>query len=821
MKDVIYHHQTLEKLSGIVHRVTFHSDETGWSVLKVTPFNSNYEKVTVTIHQTKVFAGATIDFYGSWVRHPKFGEQFKANKAVEKKPASSAGLEKYLGSGLIFGVGPKTAKRLVKHFGKDTLTVFEEQIERITEVPGIAQKKLQTIRDAWQEHKEIRNVMIFLQSHGISTLFAVKIYKMYGASSISKVTDNPYCLANDIYGIGFFSADKVALSIGIEPHSEKRIIASIKHILAASCEEGHCYLTKNQVIERCNQLLQMDITSKVDEYLIVLEQNKLIAVRELPANQISDNQIPSPQGSLLQKCYYSRSLFFDEKYVSDALNKRKNKLKIDHNRVIGWINKFCEAKRVFLSSEQKESILGILPCSFSVLTGGPGCGKTTTTQALVKLLLAMGRKVPLAAPTGRAAQRMMEVIGLEAKTIHRLLKWDPATGGFKKNDEEPLDTDYLVIDECSMLDISLTASLLKAVPMHAQVLFIGDADQLPSVGAGNVLKDIIGSNQLTTYRLTKVFRQAAQSDIIRYAHEINAGKFPLIDTPFRNPKLWKQKNDCMFIDSEEATIEQLKFISKMKRVADSPTTTSEDFLKPDKFNYVDVDQLLKSETYVDELKSVVKKVHPWSTLNFGLCATDMIKKLYTSVIPQYLDPKLEIQILSPMTKGSLGTVSLNNLIQECINPSQSGRGQIRIGEKIFRIGDRIIQKRNNYDLGVYNGDIGIITAVDNEQMEMVVNFTIGNQDKTVTYKRESLSEVNLAYAITIHKSQGSEFDIVIIPTMTQHFKMLYRNLIYTGLTRAKKLAIFLGTRKALAMAVKNVDSSSRQTALSYLLSRSK
>ena len=357
--------------------------------------------------------------------------------------------------------------------------------------------------------------------------------------------------------------------------------------------------------------------------------------------------------------------------------------------------------------------------------------------------------------------------------------------------------------------------------MHAQVLFIGDADQLPSVGAGNVLKDIIGSNQLTTYRLTKVFRQAAQSDIIRYAHEINAGKFPLIDTPFRNPKLWKQKNDCMFIDSEEATIEQLKFISKMKRVADSPTTTSEDFLKPDKFNYVDVDQLLKSETYVDELKSVVKKVHPWSTLNFGLCATDMIKKLYTSVIPQYLDPKLEIQILSPMTKGSLGTVSLNNLIQECINPSQSGRGQIRIGEKIFRIGDRIIQKRNNYDLGVYNGDIGIITAVDNEQMEMVVNFTIGNQDKTVTYKRESLSEVNLAYAITIHKSQGSEFDIVIIPTMTQHFKMLYRNLIYTGLTRAKKLAIFLGTRKALAMAVKNVDSSSRQTALSYLLSRSK
>ena len=484
-----------ESVKGIVDRVTYHNPDNGWSVLRVSPFNNPHQQDTVIVHQTKVFAGATMEFHGTWIVHPKFGRQFKATKASEKKPATTAALEKYLGSGLIKGVGPKTAKKIVNHFAKETLEIFETQIEKLTEVPGIAQRKLETISAAWTEHRAIRKVMMFLQSHGISTLFAVRIYKEYGDDAIKYVNEDPYRLANDFYGIGFFSADKVALSIGLDRESPQRVMAGIKHVLAASREFGHCYLTESQIKTQVQELLELDLGDHLPRFLKEMKAAELVMARKIIVSE-----------GVKEQCYYSRSLYFDELYVAKRVSKSTDSLKVDQNRVKIWIDRYCNAKSISLSDEQAAAVKEIVSQNFSVLTGGPGVGKTTTTLVLVKLLEAMKQKVLLAAPTGRAAQRMMEVVGKESKTIHRLLEWQ--AGKFKKNEEHPLDVDFLIVDECSMLDITLTASLLKAVPDKGQILFIGDADQLPSVGAGNVLRDIIASDKASCFRLTKVFRQA-------------------------------------------------------------------------------------------------------------------------------------------------------------------------------------------------------------------------------------------------------------------------------------------------------------------------
>ena len=813
-----------ESVKGIVDRVTYHNPDNGWSVLRVSPFDNPHQQDTVIVHQTKVFAGATMEFYGAWIVHPKFGRQFKATKASEKKPATTAALEKYLGSGLIRGVGPKTAKKIVNHFAKETLDIFETQIEKLTEVPGIAQKKLETISAAWTEHRAIRKVMMFLQSHGISTLFAVRIYKEYGDNAISYVNEDPYRLANDFYGIGFFSADKVALSIGLDRESPQRIMAGIKHVLAASREFGHCYLTESQIKVQVQELLELDLGDHLPRFLKDMEAAALVMARQISASEGGSEQ-----------CYYSKSLYFDELYVAKRVSKSNSSLKVDERRVENWIDRYCKVKNVSLSEEQATAVKGIVSENFSVLTGGPGVGKTTTTLVLVKLLEAMRQKVLLAAPTGRAAQRMIEVVGKESKTIHRLLEWQ--AGKFKKNEEHPLDVDFLIVDECSMLDINLTASLLKAAPPESQILFIGDADQLPSVGAGNVLRDIIASDRASCFRLTKVFRQAQKSLIIKYAHQINNGTMPYIDSPFKKPEIWTEGSDCLFLDSDEATQAQLNFISKIKRLypqiaenenqadpdtqlyefrTDEPVTPYEtEFTIPKKFQHVDIEKVYQAETKVDELLSVLNKVHPWSSLHYGVSATDVVKKLYLEWIPKYSGKESEIQILSPMTRGSLGTLSLNKMIQEAVNPPEKGKGQLMIGERIFRVGDRVIHRKNNYELEVFNGDIGVIKDIDNEELTCEVSFF--PDGRVVHYERDDIPQLDLSYAITIHKSQGSEFEIVILPVLTQHFKMLFRNLLYTGLTRARKLAVFVGTRKALAMAVKNQDSSQRQTYLKELI----
>ncbi|HSO19332.1 MAG TPA: AAA family ATPase [Desulfosarcina sp.] len=810
-----------ERLIGIVDRVTFHNADNGWSVLRVQPLNQPHRQETVIVHQTRVFAGATMAFSGAWTTSPRYGRQFNATQAVEHRPATSAALEKYLGSGLIKGVGPKTARKIVRHFGADTLEIFEGDIERLTEVPGIARKKLSMIRTAWIEHRAIRDVMMFLQSHGISTLFAVRIYKAYGDQAIAAVTEDPYCLVRDIYGIGFFSADKVALSIGLDRDSNRRIMAGIAHVLAASRDFGHCYLTEAQIRAQASDLLDLDIGRRLPELLAEMERGGRLMVR---AGRHADGHA--------ERRYYSKTLFFDELAVAEKIAAMDGSVGVDADRVRCWIDDFCRSRRIALSTEQAAAVQGIVGRRFAVLTGGPGVGKTTTTLVLVGLLQALGERVLLAAPTGRAAQRMTEVIGRESKTIHRLLEWQ--MGRFNKNEANPLDADFLIVDECSMLDISLTASLLKAVPPGCRVLFIGDVDQLPSVGAGNVLRDIIASGRVACFRLTRIFRQAAKSLIINYAHQINRGDLPRMDSPFHTPALWTDGTDCFFMDSDEATLEQLNFVSRVKRFYRAVDRSGEDdadpyefriaeqvlpyeteLTIPKKFDHVDLEQVARADDRVAELVAVVRKVHPWSSLHYGLSAVDAVRKLILDWIPKYLGPGREIQVLSPMTRGSLGTMNLNAVIQAAANPPCAGKPEMKAGERLFRTGDRVIHRRNNYDLGVFNGDIGTIVAVDNAALTLSVAYS--PDDRVVAYQRDDLVELDLAYAITIHKSQGSEFEVVVMPVLTQHFKMLYRNLLYTGLTRARRLAVVVGTRKAMAMAVRNRDTSRRQTMLADLL----
>ncbi len=808
-----------ETVRGVVERVTYHNAANGWSVLRVRPFSAGEKLVTVTVHQMRVFAGATMEFKGAWTEHPRFGRQFRAELATELKPASAAALEKYLGSGLIRGVGPKTARKIVRHFGASTLDVFEHDIDRLLEVPGIAKKKLAAIKEAWHEHRAIRDVMMFLQSHGISTLFAVRIYREYGDRAIAMVSSDPYRLARDFYGIGFFSADRVALSIGFAPDSGMRIAAAIRHVLSASREQGHCFLYQEQIITQVNELLDLRLDERIPPLLEEMERSGRLRVRRMAAEG-------EPERTLL--CYYAKSLYNDEEYVARRLAGRAGAeaTSADRDRIRAWLADRGRGRGVALSSEQLSAVAAIAAQRCSVLTGGPGCGKTTTIKTLVSLLRAMGRSIMLAAPTGRAAQRMGEVIGMEARTIHRLLEYQGT--GFKRNEENRLRTDFLIIDECSMLDITLTASLLRAVDHATSLLFIGDADQLPSVGAGNVLRDLIASGVVPCHRLTRVFRQASRSRIISAAHRINRGQVPALGSPFKDPSLWT-KSDCFFIDSDEATMQQLRFIARVKQryrtvEAREQEAGSEPELfdihdldrdkVPEPFRHVDLAALAAAGSPAEQLRAVARRVHPWSSLYYGLTALDVVRRLYTQWIPKYL-PDSEIQVLSPMIRGSLGTANLNRVLQEAVNPPGPERRELTVGERVFRVGDRVIHRRNNYDLGVFNGDIGVITEIDNAQLTCTVSFFPDNRQ--VTYRREQITELDAAYAITVHKAQGSEFDVVILPLLTQHYRMLYRNLVYTGLTRARRLAIFVGTRRALAMAVANRDTGLRQTALLMLL----
>jgi len=736
-----------EKITGIVGHIRFHNRENGYYILIVELPNN--EEVTITAYHPSIHEGVTYEFEGDWVEHPRFGKQMKSNKVFEVPPNTKEGLRAYLASSFFPGIGPVIAARIIEHFKDDVIRIFNEDIEKLLLVPGVSPKKLEAIKKSWEENDEINSVMMFLQQFGITTVYAAKIYKHYGKGCVEQIKERPYEIARDIKGIGFKYADKIAMEIGIKPDSEERIRACIVHILETGSLDGHCYLLKEQITIKSTELLMVDIRPLVENILKYMVQDG-----ELMTIYLDDEEHETR--------YYSKKLYYNEKRCANRVGEL----------LLGDVDAFASEdllkgyRGVELSREQIEGVFGIINKGVSILTGGPGTGKSTMTKAIVSVLLNLGKSIALAAPTGRASQRMTEVVGKQASTVHRLLGWDPENFGFLHNETNPLHCDFLIIDESSMLDINLASSILRAVPEECQVLFIGDVDQLPPVGPGAFFKDLIDSDVVPSFKLTQIFRQGKESEIISYAHGINSGEHPNINSPLTEPGIWKDGTDCMFIDSGLA-----------------------EYGKPN------------------------GEYPEWSSLRYGMNVIDMVKNLYINTIKKYHNTK-DTQILIPMKISDLGTIKMNETIQTAVNPKANNKSEIKIKDRVFREGDKIIHTVNNYDIEVFNGDIGWINEIDEIRGTAEVKF---GEDRVVLYRKSDMIELELAYAITIHKSQGSEFDCIIIPIMTQFSRMLYRNLLYTGLTRAKKLAVFVGQRKAFNMAIDNIDPRRRQTSLKELL----
>ncbi|HEY9751936.1 MAG TPA: ATP-dependent RecD-like DNA helicase, partial [Coleofasciculaceae cyanobacterium] len=729
-----YHAPAIESLQGVVERLTYHSEESAYTVARLKAPRTS-ELITITGNFANIQAGQTLQLQGVWKDHPKYGAQFQVTQYRETKPATLTGIEKYLGSGLIKGVGPVTAKRIVAHFGLETLDIIENQIERLIEVPGIAQKRVKLIQQAWATQKAIKDVMVFLQEHGVSTTYAVKIYKQYGDGSIATVTTNPYQLATDVYGIGFVTADAIARNLGIAPGSEFRYRSGILHVLSEAAEEGHCFLPQAELVERVVKRLALPDHQPQPE-----------PVTDLVTQMALDQELVM-QGKDGRFICYAPSFYQAETNLAERLKRLlAHPLPVDRDRVQAWIDRFVEKTGLALSEQQRQAVERAASQRILILTGGPGCGKTFTTRTIVALWKAMGKTIALASPTGRAAQRLSEMTDQEAKTIHRLLEFDPRSTTFKRDSDHPIPADALIVDEASMLDLFLANSLVKAVPLNAQLLLVGDIDQLPSVGPGAVLQDLIASNQIPVVRLTQVFRQAQASAIVRQAHQINQGQIPRLESVSQRPQ-----SDCLWLGAPEP------------------------------------------EAGVQAIRDLI---------------TDLIPTLGFEV-------KRDVQVLSPMTRGEMGTRNLNQVLQALINPPASDKAELVRGGMTLRVGDRVIQQVNDYEREVFNGDLGIITAIDPEEQDVTVEFS----DRPVTYDYADLNEISLAWAVTIHKSQGSEYAVVILPIFMQHYLMLSRNLLYTGLTRAKHLAILVGPQKAIALAVRQVKDKERYTLLAQRLNQ--
>ncbi|KAI9129518.1 ATP-dependent RecD-like DNA helicase [Acaryochloris sp. CCMEE 5410] len=722
----------IEQLQGVVERLTFHSDESGYTVARLKAPRTR-ELITIVGSFANIQAGQTLQLQGIWRDHPKYGPQFQVKQYKETKPATLTGIEKYLGSGLIKGVGPVTAKRIVAHFGLDTLDIIETHIERLIEVPGIAKKRVKLIQTAWDSQKAIKEVMVFLQGHGVSTTYAVKIFKQYGDESIETVTHNPYRLATDVYGIGFVTADEIARSLGISPHSEYRYRSGLLHVLSESAEEGHCYLPQPELIDLAVKRLALpDYQPKPDqvEYLI----HAMISDAELIVERLAH------EGSTKLLCY-APPFFQAEFHLSRrVLQLLASSLVVDNERVRAWLDRFMAQTDVSLSKQQQQAVEMAASQRVVILTGGPGTGKTFTTRTIVALWKAMGKDIVLASPTGRAAQRLSEVTGHEAKTIHRLLEFDPKTMKFQRNSDNPIPADAVVIDEASMLDLFLANSLIKAIDTNTQLLLVGDTDQLPSVGPGNILLDLITSGRIPIIELTEVFRQAQASHIIRNAHRINQGQFPNLESVSPSPK-----TDCLWLGAPEP------------------------------------------ENGVQAIQELINDLLP--ELGF--------------------QPARDVQVLCPMTRGEVGTRKLNQVLQALINPPCPDKPELTRGGLILRVGDRVLQQVNDYNREVFNGDMGVIEDINVEEIAVTVQYA----ERSVSYDLADLNEIGLAWAVTIHKSQGSEYPVVILPLYMQHYIMLSRNLLYTGLTRAKKLAILVGPKNAISMAVRQIKDRQRYTLL--------
>jgi len=710
----------MEYLNGIVERITYSNEENGFSVIKLRCRGFS-GLVTAVGNLAAVQVGSVLHLKGEWKHDSKYGKQFSAVEYRETLPATVAGIEKYLGSGLIKGIGPIYARRIVKHFKEDTLRVIEESADSLTKVNGIGQKRVEMIKKAWQEQKEIKNVMLFLQSSGISTACAVKIYKAYGNESIAIVKTNPYRLADEVWGIGFKTADKIARQLGFDKNSLQRCRAGIIYTLNELSNEGHCYATREQLLAETAKMLELE------ESLIQSTIDRLIEERSIILDE--------GEAIYLPPFYFSET--GTAKRIAEILAARTTLPHVDIERIIGGIQREYGLE---YDQIQLQAIRSAATSKFMVLTGGPGTGKTTTTLAIIRVFQKMGCRVLLAAPTGRAAKRMSEATGMEAKTIHRLLEYKPSEG-YQRNAENPLECDVLIIDETSMVDIVLMYNLLKAVPDRAVVILVGDVDQLPSVGAGNVLRDIIDSGTVNVIQLKKIFRQASGSAIITNAHRINKGEMP----DLRGGR----SSDFFFIEEEDPS-----------KVAET------------------------------------------------------IKVLCTQRLPGYYkaNPFQDIQVLCPMQRGETGAQRLNLLLQESLNPCDV---TIKYGGTEYRLHDKVMQIKNNYEKNVFNGDIGTIVKIDQEDKTLVINFD-GNR---AVYDFTELDEIVLAYATTVHKSQGSEYKIVVAPFTLQHYMMLQRNLLYTCVTRAKQVFVLVGSKKAVAIAVSNNKIQRRNTMLAKRLAQ--
>ncbi len=721
-------HDTAE-LKGIIDRFLFQNNENGYAVLSL---QINEEtKITATGYLPNLQAGQEVVLRGTWITHPKFGKQFEAKECVAQVPTSIVGLKKYLGSGLIKGIGPAYAEKLVDYFGEVVLDVIDKTPNRLNEVPGIGPKRIEQIAKAWQDQKEISNVMVYLQDKGISTAYAAKIYKTYGQNSIAVLTENPYRLADEIWGVGFKMADQIAQAIGIPRNSLKRVKAGIVFSITNQIGQGHLYVLLDALKEEAQTLLELDA-----QECAALIKN---ALHDL-YNEEKIKLISTQNQHYITLTHY----YFSEKSTAQKLLhllQYPPHHTINSNEVYQALRAPNRQESISLNDDQQQGILACLQHKVTIITGGPGTGKTTLIKKLLSILDDHTLSYKLAAPTGRAAKRITEGTGRFALTIHRLLEFDAMSRGFSRNEQNALQLDYLIIDEASMIDIFLAHAILKAMPFTGHLILIGDVDQLPSVGAGNFLNDLIASGKIPTIRLKEIFRQAQDSMIIVNAHRVNQGEFPTSALP-------DSKKDFLFIKENDPNLVQ---------------------------------------NHLDEL--LLKRI-PRS----GISAVDAM-------------------VLVPMNRGIVGTQQINMHLQKVLNPLVDASKQISHGLYKYQMGDRVMQIRNNYDKNVFNGDTGIIEDINISDKIIFVKY----YDRIVEYETSELDELVLAYAISIHKSQGSEYPAVIIPIFMQHFTLLQRNLIYTALTRAKKLCIIIGQPKALAMAIKNNKSLARTTFLTQFL----
>lgn len=721
----------LAQLRGQVERVTYADEESGYTVAKVKVYGRP-DLVTVVGSLMGPTPGAILKMEGRWTSHAKFGEQFAVVRYETAVPATSHGIRQYLGSGLIKGLGRKMAGRIVDKFGEETFTIIEKDILRLAEVSGIGKKRIAMIKAAWEEQKEIREVMVFLQGHGVSSAYATKIFRQYGKESIAVVTENPYRMAMDIFGIGFVTADRIAEKLGFAKDSPARAAAGILYVLHQLADEGHVYYPYEPLLEKCMEMLEV-LREVVADALAAICLDKRIVIEDLNEGfaEFRENH----------KAVYLAKFHLCETRVAARLLTLRDASRAfeatDPEKAIGWVQSQLSIR---LADKQVTAVRSALTSKVMVITGGPGTGKTTIINAVLKIYATLNVRILLAAPTGRAAKRMGEATGHTAKTIHRLLEFSFAAGGFQHDADKPLECDLLILDEASMIDTVLMHHLLKAVPDGATLILVGDVNQLPSVGAGNVLNDIIGSGAMPVVTLDEIFRQAQESRIIVNAHKINSGQLPARDNRY-------PESDFYFIEQEDP------------------------------------------ETVLSTILTLASERIP---KRFGF------------------DPVDQIQVLTPMHRGVVGAGNLNLRLQQVLNP---GEGGLVRGERVYRSGDKVMQIRNNYDKDVFNGDIGRIAEISRESQEVMINFE-GNM---VAYDFSEMDEVVLAYAVSVHKSQGSEYPVVVMPVLIQHYMLLQRNLVYTGVTRGRKLVVLVGTRKAMAIAVNNDKTRKRFTHLSHRL----